>query len=91
MELVIDRKNAKWLETLRTRLQDMMNDLAPVAPAACEEAEAQVPACERFAYKRTLLFYTESCECCRYAKCVRDGNGEKTWICGCGSTGKNAC
>ncbi len=93
MELVIDRKNAKWLETLRTRLQDMMKDVIPSAADAAEEAEAESEgaACEQFAYRRTLLFYTQSCECCRYAKCVRDANGEKTWVCGCGSTGQSAC
>ena len=90
MELVIDRKNTKWLETLRTRLQDMMTEALPAAEDA-EAAEPEEAACERFAYRRTLLFYTQTCECCRFAKCVRDAEGNKTFVCGCGSNGKDAC
>ena len=94
MELVIDRKNTKWLETLRTRLQDMMRDVLPAAEDAAEAetgAEPEEAVCGQFAYRRTLLFYTQSCECCRFAKCVRDAEGRKTFVCGCGSTGKDAC
>ena len=90
MELVIDRKNTKWLETLRTRLQDMMTEALPAAEDA-EAAEPEEAVCERFAYRRTLLFYTQTCECCRFAKCVRDAEGNKAFVCGCGSNGKDAC
>lgn len=94
MELVIDRNDTKWMETLRTRLQDMMKDVIPLtADAAAEEAseETEEAVCERFAYRRTLLFYTQTCACCRYAKCVRGANGEKSYVCGCGETRKDAC
>ena len=94
MALVIDRKDTKWLETLRTRLQDMMRDVMPAAEEAAEteaSAEPEGASCERFAYRRTLLLYTQTCACCRFAKCVRDADGRKTYVCGCGSTGKDAC
>ena len=90
MELVINRKSNEWMELLRTRLQGMMESV-PAASSAEIGEEAEGTACERFAYRRTLLFYTESCACCRYAKRVKNENGEKTYVCSREPEGRDAC
>lgn len=37
--------------------------------------------CGHFAYKRSLLFYTEDCEHCRYAMHVKQADGSRDCVC----------
>ena len=37
--------------------------------------------CEHFAYRKSLLFYTEDCAHCRYAKVMKDNSGKKDCVC----------
>ena len=97
MELAINRESMKVKDFLCTKCRELMEACARVkceglTDAAEEiEEEEEEPVCEHFAFKRTLLFYTETCACCRYARCVRDAEGKKIYVCGCASCGKSAC
>lgn len=71
MELAINRKNGSWISSLLDR--------------ETEIAEEETAGCEHFAYRRTLLFYTEeTCRFCRYARMVKPaGGGKPDYVCAC--------
>lgn len=78
MELVLGRKNVKWIDDLRARLFEALEDKVEEVE---EVEEEQI--CEHFSYKKTLLFYTCDCSCCRYAQAVKDASGQRDYICCC--------
>lgn len=69
MELAINRKRMKFVELF-------------IGHEAVE-VEETVEECSRFAYKRSLLFYTAECKCCRHARAVTNATGERQYICAC--------
>lgn len=81
MELAISRKNVKWIEELKKHLLEEEDEVF------CEEEAV----CEHFAYKKTLLFYTEDCRCCRYAQAVKNTDGSRTYACKCADCASNSC
>lgn len=75
MELAVNRKEVKWINELKAALVEPVD--------TCFEEEDEVPVCEHFAYKRTLLFYAEDCRYCRYAQLIKGASGKPGYVCNC--------
>lgn len=73
MELAINRKNVRWIEELMKHFVEMEEDVFTEDEAVCEH----------FAYRKTLLFYTEDCPSCRYAQAIKNADGTSRYVCKC--------
>ena len=81
MELVLNGKRAKLFELVSEALR---GGIAAAPEIRETEEPVFVSVCDNFAYKRTLLFYTEQCACCRYARKLTAADGSEQMICACG-------